>query len=215
VEDLLKVTDGVDVVQGFSGTAEAIPLSDLTFSGRILFYTSATFPDHVRRELDALATDRGLRLVIRDRSYVEAKARLESPLAFISYDSRDREPFVRDLASTLQRMLCPVWYDEYSLIAGQSLRENIEKGLRECRKCVLVLSENFISNGGWTKAEFDTVFSREMLERQNVVVPVWHGVSKEQIYAYSPRLLDKVGISSSLGAEEVARRVVRAVEDVA
>jgi hypothetical protein len=215
VEDLLKVTDGVDVVQGFSGTAEAVPLSDLTFSGRILTYTPATISDQARRELDAMATERGLRLIIRDRSYVEAKSRLESPLAFISYDSRDREPFVRELASTLQRMLCPVWYDEYSLIAGQSLRESIEKGLRECRKCVLVLSENFLSNGGWTKAEFDTVFSREILEQQSVVVPVWHGVSKEQIYAYSPRLLDKVGISSSLGVEEVARRIARAVEHVA
>jgi TIR domain len=215
VEDLLKVADGVDVIQGFAGTAEAVPLSDLLFSGRILIYTAANIPAHVQQELNALARDRGLRLIIRDRSYMEARSRLEIPLAFISHDSRDKEPLVRELASTLQKMLCPVWYDEYSLIAGQSLRESIEKGLRECRKCVLILSENFLSNKGWTKAEFDSVFTREILEQQNVIVPVWHGVSKEQIYTYSPRLLDKVGIPSTVGVEEIARRIVRAVQHVA
>jgi len=90
--------------------------------------------------------------LIRDGSYTAKRSRLEIPLAFISHDSRDKDGLVRDLASTLQKMLCPVWYDEYSLIAGQSLRESIEKGLRECKKCVLVLSPSFLANGGWTKA---------------------------------------------------------------
>lgn len=211
---LLKVSDGLEVVSGFAGSDEQIPLSDLTFSGRILIYTGARVPPESQKALNELAASRGLRIVIRDSTYMQARSRLEVPLAFISHDSRDKDPFVRELASTLQKMLCPVWYDEYSLIAGQSLRLSIEKGLRECRKCVLILSENFLSNNGWTKAEFDSVFTREILEAQNVIVPVWLGVSKEQIYAYSPRLLDKVGISSSLGVEEVARRIVRAVQHV-
>jgi hypothetical protein len=136
---------------------------------------------------------------------------MEKPLAFISHDSRDKEPFVRELASKLQAILCPVWYDDYTLIAGQSLRASIEKGLRECRKCVLILSPNFLSNKGWTKAEFDSVFTREILEAAEVIIPVWHGVEKQDVYSYSPRLLDKVGIPSTLGTEEVARRILRAI----
>jgi hypothetical protein len=112
-------------------------------------------------------------------------------------------------------MLCPVWYDEYTLIAGQSLRASIEKGLKECKKCVLVLSTNFLSNDGWTKAEFDSVFTREIFETTDVIIPVWHGVQKKDVYNYSPRLLDKVGIPSTLGTEEVARRILRAINHVA
>lgn len=87
-------------------------------------------------------------------------------------------------------------------------------GLKECRKCVLILSPNFLSNEGWTKAEFDSVFTREILEAADVIIPVWHGVEKQDVYNYSPRLLDKVGIPSTLGTEEVARRILRAINHV-
>ena len=78
--------------------------------------------------------------------------------------------------------MCPVWYDEFALRIGDNLRDSIERGLKECRKCVLVLSPNFLTNGGWTKKEFDLIFTREILEAQQLVLPVWHGVRKEQVY---------------------------------
>lgn len=210
VEDILKISSGFDVISGFAGTEEGVPLSDLVFSGRLLIYSGAEIVPEAQQRLRAAAADQGLRLIIRDRAYLRARSQVERPVAFLSHDSRDKEPFVRELASTLQKMLCPVWYDDYSLTPGQSLRESIENGLRDCRKCVLILSGNFLSNNGWTKAEFDSIFTREILEKRSVIVPVWHGVSKEQIYAFSPRLLDKVGIQSSLGVEEVARKIVHA-----
>lgn len=211
INDLLKVSDGVLVQSGFVGTDENISSSELGFSGRLFVYTPYKFTAEEKARLIDIALREGIKVVVRDGAYSEARAKLDKPLAFISHDSRDKESLVRELAATLQKMLCPVWYDEYSLVAGQSLRESIEAGLRDCKKCVLVLSPAFLSNGGWTKAEFDSVFTREILEQRNVIVPIWHGVTKEEIYAYSPRLLDKVGITSSLGIEEVARRVLRAV----
>lgn len=212
IDDLLKVADGVDVIQGFHGTSEQLRKDDLQFTGRLIVYTDAAIGEQDQATLSKLASAKGLNLVIRDAAYVRRRAELDVPMAFISHDSRDKEPFVRELATTLQRMMCTVWYDEYSLLAGQSLRASIEKGLKECSKCVLVLSPNFLKNEGWTKAEFDSIFTREILEKKNVLVPVWHGVAKEDVYAYSPRLLDKVGIPSSLGVEEVCRRIVRAVQ---
>lgn len=212
IGELLKVSDGVDVIQGFHGTNEQLRKDDLQFTGRLLVYTDAVLDEAEQLALVNGAAGKGLKLAIRDGSYVKRRAELEVPMAFISHDSRDKEPFVRDMAATLQAMFCTVWYDEYSLVAGQSLRASIEKGLKECKKCVLVLSPNFLANEGWTKAEFDSIFTREIFEKQNVVVPVWHGVVKEDVYSYSPRLLDKVGISSSLGVQEVCRRIVRAIQ---
>jgi TIR domain len=215
INDVLKVGDGVSVATGFAETAENIPSTDLTFTGRITVYTARRFNERESTGLATLAKQRGLKLVIRDAEYLAQRSKMEKPLAFISHDTRDKEPFVRELASKLQAMLCPVWYDDYTLIAGQSLRASIEKGLKECRKCVLILSPNFLSNEGWTKAEFDSVFTREILEAADVIIPVWHGVEKQDVYNYSPRLLDKVGIPSTLGTEEVARRILRAINHVA
>jgi len=211
INDVVKVADGVLVNSGLAGTDENVSSVELKFSGRLTVYTPYVFSSKEKLDLQTLASGNGIGLVLRDGAYVAERAKLEVPLAFISHDSRDKDGLVRELASTLQKMLCPVWYDEYSLVADQSLRESIEKGLRECKKCVLVLSPSFLANGGWTKAEFDSIFTREILEKQNVIIPVWHGVTKEEIYQYSPRLVDKVGIPSSLGVEEVARRILRAI----
>jgi hypothetical protein len=108
--------------------------------------------------------------------------------------------------------MCPVWFDEYSLKVGDSLRAAIEKGLKETKKCILVLSPNFFSNTGWARAEFDSIYTREIVERGNVMLPVWHNVGVKEVYEYSPRLADKVGLSSELGVAELARRLSNAVK---
>ena len=209
--ELLKVGQGVKTIASFHGTDERISSDDLRFSGRILAYTSYAIPADQKTQLCQKAGEKELNLVIRDGHYLSQRMAMELPMAFISHDSRDKEPFVRDLASKLQTMLCTVWYDEFSLVPGQSLRASIEKGLKTCKKCVLVLSPHFIGNGGWTKAEFDSIFTREILEQKNVVIPVWHGVTKEQVYEYSPRLLDRIAISSQIGVEEVARKLLQGI----
>lgn len=210
-DDVLRVGKGVETILGFHGTDERISSADLRFARRILAYTAYKMPTDIKRQLEKKAASLGMSLVIRDGHYLAQRAAMESPMAFISHDSRDKEPFVRELASKLQTMLCTVWYDEFSLVPGQSLRTSIEKGLKTCKKCVLVLSPNFIGNEGWTKAEFDSIFTREILEKKNVVIPVWHGVTKEQVYEYSPRMLDRVAISSNIGVQEVARRVLQGI----
>jgi len=108
-------------------------------------------------------------------------------------------------------MRCPVWYDEFSLKVGDSLRGSVEKGLQECRRCSLIITKNFLSNDGWTKREFDSIFTRELIERSNVILPVWHEVSPEEIYQYSPSLADRLAVKWDLGADEVARRLAAAM----
>jgi hypothetical protein len=133
------------------------------------------------------------------------------PLAFISHDSRDKEEIASKIALGLQKRMCFVWYDEYSLKVGDSLRESIEKGLKECKKCVLVLSPNFLSNTGWTKVEFNSIFTREILETKNLVLPVWCGISKEELYEYCPTLLDRVGLHWEKGEDQVINKLHQAI----
>ena len=49
-------------------------------------------------------------------------------------------------------------------------------------------------NRGWTKKEFDSIFTREILEQRNLVLPVWYQVTKDLVYDYSPSLLNVIGL---------------------
>ena len=154
----------------------------------------------------------GFSVMVRDKEYVKKCSELSKPLAFISHDSKDKDSLVRELAREMSIRLCSVWYDEYSLNVGDSLRESIERGLKEARKCVLILSPNFLSNNGWAKAEFNSIYTREIHEGKNVMLPVWHNVGKNEVYEFSPLLANKVALSSSLGVKELAKKLANAVD---
>jgi hypothetical protein len=203
-----KPESEVILVTSLAGTTEQVSNRDLRFSGRVLVYTPNLAPPQQWSNLATRMKANGLSLLVRDGTYARTREKHETPLAFISHDSRDKDPFVRELANKLTNMLCPVWYDEYKLQPGGSLRENIERGLKTCPKCIIVLSKNFFSNPGWTKREFDTIFTREILEGRRLMIPIWLDVEKRDVFEYSPILLDTVGIPASLGVEEVARKVM-------
>jgi len=170
--------------------------------------------ENIKNEIILFGQKKDFSLIIRDKQYAIRCSDLEKPIAFISHDSRDKDTLVRDLASKLSELLIPlpIWYDEYSLKIGDSLRESIEKGLREAKKCIIVLSPNYLSNKGWSKTEFNSVFTREILEKENVILPIWHQVSVQEVYKYSPILADKVGLSSSIGIEKLATKLMEVIK---
>ncbi|AFP20488.1 toll/interleukin-1 receptor domain-containing protein [Geobacter sulfurreducens] len=49
--------------------------------------------------------------------------------AFISHASEDKQDFVRGLAEALRDNNVAVWYDEFTLKVGSSLRRSIDHGL--------------------------------------------------------------------------------------
>jgi hypothetical protein len=101
---------------GMSNSTEKIEWSSLAFSGRLLVYTPNVIdPDRWKRLADELSPQ-GLHILVRDGDYAKALDKNQTPLAFISHDSRDKDSLVRELAKKLSSMLCPVWYDDYSLV---------------------------------------------------------------------------------------------------
>ena len=164
------------------------------YSKRIYFYTESDISSSDLLILEKIAGENDLYLTFRNSKYLKTKMDIEKPQAFISHDSRDKEEIARKLAYGLSSRLCTVWYDEYSLKIGDSLRDSIEKGIKEAKKCILVLTPNFLNNLGWTKKEFDSIFKRELIYNQRIILPIWHNVSKEQIYEFSPALADTVAL---------------------
>lgn len=151
-------------------------------------------------------------LRLRDERYVVERKKFERPRAFISHDSRDKADIARPIAVELSRLGIPVWFDEFSLKPGDKLRESIEQGLSQAEKCVLILTPNFLGRGGWPKAEYDAAFTREIIKKENVIVPVWSDIEPDDVYAYSPYLVNIFGANMRDGMPAVVRALVKALE---
>lgn len=190
---------------------ESNDAGNLVFTGQIYLYSERPVPDNLKARLIAEARGVGHRLTFRSSQYVIDRNKWERPRAFISHDSLDKTIIAGPLAQKLQRFMCPVWYDEFSLRVGDSLRENIERGLKECEKCIIVITPNFIRNDGWSKREFDSIYTRELIEKQNVILPIWDNVSVDEVYKFSPILADRFALQWSQGVEVVAQRLLQVI----
>jgi len=115
--------------------------------------------------------------------------------AFISHASEDKQEFVRPLAEKLAELGSKIWYDEFELKVGDSLRGSIGRGLVNSRYGIVVLSKNFFSKN-WPQYELDGLTARE-IDGRKVILPIWYGISKKDVLRYSPPLADKIAIDSS------------------
>ncbi len=89
---------------------------------------------------------------------------------FISHASEDKDEIVRPLAYALQGEGLSVWYDEFEMKIGDSLRRKIDKGLANSRFGIVVLSKDFIKKG-WTNYELDGIITKSVTGEQ-VILPI-------------------------------------------
>lgn len=125
---------------------------------------------------------------------------------FISHASEDKDEVVRPLANALIEKGLSVWYDEFELKIGDSLRRKIDRGLAKSKFGIVVLSKDFIKKG-WTNYELDGIITKANSGEQ-VVLPIWHGITKQEVIDFSPSLADKVARNtSSYTIEEIASEI--------
>ncbi|MBI5438385.1 MAG: DUF1883 domain-containing protein [Nitrosomonadales bacterium] len=125
---------------------------------------------------------------------------------FISHASEDKDEIVRPLANALIKEGLDVWYDEFTLRIGDSLRQKIDHGLANSRVGLVVLSSSFIAKG-WTNYELDGIVTRTVSGEQ-ILLPIWHNITKQQVVNFSPSLADKVARSTATHTvEEIAKEI--------
>lgn len=125
---------------------------------------------------------------------------------FISHASEDKDEVVRPLANALKSAGLKVWYDEFELKIGQSLRRKIDEGLARSRFGIVVLSKSFF-NKGWTNYELDGLVTKAVTGDQ-ILLPIWHKISKQEVIDYSPSLADKLARNTTIHTvEEIADEI--------
>lgn len=130
---------------------------------------------------------------------------------FISHASEDKDEIARPLAVELKNRGLSVWYDEFELKIGDSLRRKIDKGLANSRFGVVVISRNFI-NKGWANYELDGIITKTISDEQ-IMLPIWHNITKTEVINYSPSLADKLARNTAINTiEEIAIEIAELVK---
>lgn len=152
-------------------------------------------------------------LGVQDSDKISEQVRSNETLlwdAFISHASEDKADFVHPLAEKLKAANLRIWYDDWSLKVGDSLRRSIDKGLSTARYGVVVLSPSFFAKE-WPQRELDGLVAREV-NGQRVILPVWLNVSVNDVRRYSPTLADRVAARSEDGLESVVVGLLKALK---
>lgn len=127
------------------------------------------------------------------------------PDFFISHAGEDKQPFVKGLADALVDLGFDVWYDEYTLKPGDSLRRSIDRGIAESKVGVVVLSPNFFKKE-WPQRELDALFTLEVGQKKQLL-PVWLEVDSAYVAKFSPLMADKVAVLAKYGVDHVAHQL--------
>lgn len=131
---------------------------------------------------------------------------------FISHASEDKDSIVRSLADELVARGLKVWYDEFTLSIGDSLRQKIDAGLARSRVGLVVLSPAFVDKG-WTNYELDGIVTRAISGEQ-ILLPIWHNITKQEVIDFSPSLADKVARSTGMHTvAEIADEIAELLQE--
>jgi hypothetical protein len=121
---------------------------------------------------------------------------------FISHASEDKG-YCGPLAEALEKAGIRVWFDKTALKWGDDLRSTIDRGLSNCRYGIVIFSKAFLKRKKWTEYELSSLFALEKVSEKRIL-PIWHGVTHEDLLEYSAGLADRLAkVSSSDSYENI------------
>jgi hypothetical protein len=129
---------------------------------------------------------------------------------FISHASEDQS-FTNELHADLNANGVKVWYDEFNLTMGDSLRGKIDEGLAGSRYGVVVLSHDFL-NKNWPKTELDALVSLQMADGKKRILPIWHNIDQSGVAQYSPLLATLLASKSEYGIGRNVKDILKAID---
>src|SRR5690625_4976612 len=132
---------------------------------------------------------------------------------FISHSSEDKASYVDKLAEELRSEGITIWYDSENISWGKSIRQEIDNGLRYSKYGIVVLSPSFLKRY-WTNYELDGILNIESSVGRQMILPIWHNITADEIQEYSSSLSNRLAMNSYYNTiEEIVKRVKGLVKD--
>lgn len=94
---------------------------------------------------------------------------MKTPKVFLSHNKKDKE-FIIKVANDLRSCGIDVWYDEWEIPPGESLRKKIfEDGITSCDVFFVYLTDNSIDSV-WVQKELDSAFIHEIEHKNSFIL---------------------------------------------
>jgi hypothetical protein len=107
----------------------------------------------------AFARELERRLGVEEGSIETRQTAFDVPLVYLAHASEDHETMAKPLAEALVANGIDVWFDEWEIRAGDSLRRKMEEGLANCTHFLVLLTPNSLHKP-WVEIEIDAGFVR-------------------------------------------------------
>lgn len=103
---------------------------------------------------------------------------MATPNVFLCHASEDNA-LARQIARAFHAAGIETFFDEWEIRAGESIRQRIDNGLKECTHFVVLLTPQSIAKE-WVKVEIDAGFIRK-INGQSAFVPLRHGLTTAEL----------------------------------
>ena len=132
---------------------------------------------------------------------------------FVSHATEDKESFADEFVNILQQKFhLKVWYDAVSIKWGDSIRTEIDKGLKKSKFGVVILSRSYVSKY-WTNYDLEGLFQRES-NMKKLILPIWHNITKQEVQQFSPTLAGKMAMNTMfMTPDEIAEKLNELLND--
>lgn len=134
---------------------------------------------------------------IRQQPATSEQNSLKEYDVFISHSSDDKDDFVDQLAVALRKADIKVWYDSDNIGWGQSIRQEIDKGLTHSKYGIVIISPTFIEKY-WTAYEVDGILQKESSTGAPMVLPIWHNVTADAVQKYSYSIANRSAMNTAV-----------------
>lgn len=108
--------------------------------------------------------------------------------AFISYNHADLE-FAGWLASELILHRIAVWFDQWEMRVGDSLRQKVERGIETSGYLIIVLSPDSVQSD-WVSRELNAAFVKELEGKRVFILPALHRDCNVPLFLRDKRYAD-------------------------
>ncbi len=125
---------------------------------------------------------------------------IKKPRVFISHNKADKS-VAAEIALFLAAENIGVWFDEWQISAGDSIVEEINKGLKSCSHFIILWSKNS-SKSRWVRRELYSVIAQAIEKSRLRVIPIC--VDETRL----PKLLSDIRYIKYEGGTENDRRSI-------
>jgi hypothetical protein len=127
--------------------------------------------------------------------------------AFISYAGTEEE-YASSIVTALRTNGLRAWFAPASLQKGGVLKNQIEEGINASYAGIMILSKDYFDRE-WTQFEADYLLE-QYHENSKLILPIWYGVSKQNVASFRPGLVGMFGYSREKDSDiAIIRSLVR------